>query len=66
MGALMQDFGPGDRYFFFSTTARMVWNRVVASLLSGAGFAILDGDPTYPNLAAHCKFVAETGVTHWV
>jgi len=65
MGALMQDFGPKDRYFFFSTTAWMVWNRVVSSLLSGAGFAILDGDPTYPTLDALFAFVAETGVTNW-
>jgi acetoacetyl-CoA synthetase len=65
MGALMQDLGPQDRYFFFSTTAWMVWNRVVSSLLTGAGFSILDGEPTYPNLDALFAFVAETGVTNW-
>lgn len=65
MGGLMQDLGPGDRYFFFSTTAWMVWNRVVSSLLVGASCAILDGDPTYPDLGALFRFVAENEVTAW-
>jgi acetoacetyl-CoA synthetase len=38
---------------------------VVSSLLTGAGFAILDGDPTYPELGALFQFVADTGVTNW-
>jgi acetoacetyl-CoA synthetase len=65
MAALMQDLGPGDRYFFFSTTAWMVWNRVVSILLTGSGFTIFDGDPTYPKLDALFEVVAETGVTSW-
>jgi acetoacetyl-CoA synthetase len=65
MGALMQDLGADDRYFFFSTTAWMVWNRVVSAMLTGAGMAILDGEPTYPSLDALFGFVAETGVTNW-
>jgi acetoacetyl-CoA synthetase len=65
MGALLQDLGPDDRYFFFSTTAWMVWNRVVSALLTGAGMAILDGEPTYPSMDALFGFVAETGVTNW-
>jgi acetoacetyl-CoA synthetase len=65
MGSLMQDIGPGERYFFFSTTAWMVWNRTVSSLLSGAGFAILDGDPTYPELDNLFDVVEQAGVTIW-
>jgi acetoacetyl-CoA synthetase len=65
MGALMQDLGEGDRYFFFSTTAWMVWNRVVSSLLTGASLAILDGDPTYPQVDALFRFASEAGVTVW-
>jgi acetoacetyl-CoA synthetase len=65
MGGLMQDLGPGDRYFFFSTTAWMVWNRVVSSLLVGASCAILDGDPTHPDIGALFAFVADNGVTAW-
>jgi acetoacetyl-CoA synthetase len=65
MAGLMQDLGPGDRYFFFSTTAWMVWNRVVSSLLTGASIAIFDGDPTYPDVGALFRFVAEAGVTVW-
>lgn len=65
MGALMQDIGPKDRYFFFSTTAWMVWNRVVSSLLTGGAMVILDGDPTFPRLDALFEFVADTKVTVW-
>jgi acetoacetyl-CoA synthetase len=65
MGGLQQDMGPGDRYFFFSTTAWMVWNRVASILLVGASAVILDGDPTYPDIGALFRFVAETGVTVW-
>ena len=65
MGALMQDLGPGERYFFFSTTAWMVWNRVVSTLLTGASLAILDGDPSYPDLGALFRFVSDAGVTNW-
>jgi acetoacetyl-CoA synthetase len=65
MGGLMQDLGPGSRYFFFSTTAWMVWNRVVSTLLVGASCAILDGDPTYPELGSLFQFVADNGVTAW-
>jgi acetoacetyl-CoA synthetase len=65
VGGLMQDFGPGRRYFFFSNTAWMVWNRSVSSLLPGASFAILDGSPTYPTPDALFKFVEQAGVTDW-
>ncbi len=65
MGALMQNLGPGERYFFFSTTAWMVWNRVVSSLLSGASLAILDGNPTYPEVGELFRFVSDAGVTNW-
>lgn len=65
MGTLMQDIGPGDTYFFFSTTAWMVWNRVVSTLLAGAKMVILDGDPTYPRQDALFALVAESGVTNW-
>jgi acetoacetyl-CoA synthetase len=65
IGALMQDFGPGRRYFFFSTTAWMVWNRCVSTLLTGAGFAILDGSPTHPRMDALFDFIEEAEVTDW-
>jgi acetoacetyl-CoA synthetase len=65
IGGLMQDMGRGDRYFFFSTTAWMVWNRVVSSLLVGAGMTLLDGDPGYPHAGSLLDVVAETGVTVW-
>lgn len=65
MGALQQDLGPGDRYFFFSTTAWMVWNRAVSSLMVDCAMVLMDGDPTYPDLFGMFGLVEETGVTVW-
>jgi acetoacetyl-CoA synthetase len=62
---IQMDMGPDDRFFFFSTTAWMVWNRAVSNLLVGGSFAIYDGDPTYPDTSAMFDFVARAGVTVW-
>jgi acetoacetyl-CoA synthetase len=63
--ALHHDLGPGDRFFFFSTTGWMVWNQVVASLLTGAGAVLADGDPLYPDADALWRLAADSGVTHF-
>jgi acetoacetyl-CoA synthetase len=65
MGGLMHGMDRTDRFCFFSTTGWMVWNRVVSSLLVGAGIAILDGSPTFPEPDSLFGFVAETGTTVW-
>lgn len=65
IGGLIQDLQPGDRYFFFSTTAWMVWNRSVSTLLTGAAFVVADGNPTYPSLDALFDIVDDCGVTSW-
>ena len=43
------DLGPGDRFFWFSTTGWMMWNTVVAGLLTGATIVLYDGSPVYPS-----------------
>jgi acetoacetyl-CoA synthetase len=42
------DLGPGDRFFWFTTTGWMMWNFVVSGLLVGATVVLFDGDPGWP------------------
>ncbi|HEX2563044.1 MAG TPA: acetoacetate--CoA ligase, partial [Acidimicrobiales bacterium] len=50
--ALHNDLGPGDRFFWFSTTGWMMWNYLVSGLLVGATLVLFDGDPGHPDLGA--------------
>jgi acetoacetyl-CoA synthetase len=61
--ALHNDLGPGDRFFWFSTTGWMMWNYLVSGLLVGATPVLFDGDPGYPGLEGLWEMSAETGVT---
>ncbi len=61
--ALHNDLGPGDRFFWFSTTGWMMWNYLVSGLLVGATPVLFDGDPGHPGLDALWEMAAETGVT---
>jgi acetoacetyl-CoA synthetase len=61
--ALHNDLGPGDRFFWFSTTGWMMWNYLVSGLLVGATPVLFDGDPGHPDLAALWHLAAEEGVT---
>ncbi len=47
---LQSDLGPGDRFFWFSTTGWMMWNYLVGGLLVGATILLYDGSPGYPDL----------------
>ena len=47
---LQADLGPGDRFFWFSTTGWMMWNYLVGGLLVGATILLYDGSPGYPDL----------------
>ena len=58
---LHHDLGPGDRFFWYTTTNWMMWNLVVSGLLLGSTIVVYDGSPTYPNpqrlwtIAADCR-----------
>ncbi|HEY3688417.1 MAG TPA: acetoacetate--CoA ligase [Streptosporangiaceae bacterium] len=58
-----QDVGPGDVFFWFSTTGWMMWNYLVGSLLTGATAVLYDGSPAYPHAGALWEMAEETGVT---
>jgi acetoacetyl-CoA synthetase len=61
--ALHCDLGPGDRFFWFSTTGWMMWNFLVSGLLVGATIVLFDGDPGSPDLGALWRLAGEAGVT---
>ncbi|HEX5541123.1 MAG TPA: acetoacetate--CoA ligase [Micromonospora sp.] len=65
MLALHHDLGPGDRFFWFSTTGWMMWNFLVSGPAVGAAIVLFDGNPGHPDLGALWRMVAETGTTYF-
>ena len=57
---LHSDLGPGDRFFWFTTTGWMMWNFLVGGLLTGATIVLYDGQPDPERL---WEFGREAGVT---
>ena len=60
---LSWDIRPGDRLQWFSTTAWMMWNALVSTLLRRASIVMIDGNPTYPDLSLQWRMVEETRPT---
>ena len=65
MLALHHDFGPSDRFFWFSTTGWMMWNYLVSGLLVGSAIVLFDGDPGYPDLSCLWRLAEELEVTYF-
>ena len=61
--ALHHDLGPGDRFFWFSTTGWMMWNLLVSGLCVGSTIVLFDGDPGWPDLGTLWRMAAESGIT---
>ncbi len=61
--ALHFDLGPGDRFFWFSTTGWMMWNYVVSALMVGSSIVAFDGNPGHPDLHVLWSLVGRTGAT---
>ncbi len=59
------DLGPTDRFFWFSTTGWMMWNKLVGGLLVGATVVLYDGSPGWPDLGALWRLAATTGVSYF-
>ncbi|THV43235.1 acetoacetate--CoA ligase [Glycomyces buryatensis] len=45
MHSLHHDLGPGDRFFWYSTTGWMMWNYLMSAPIVGAGIVMFDGAP---------------------
>jgi acetoacetyl-CoA synthetase len=61
--ALQADLGPGDRFFWFSTTGWMMWNFLVSGPAVGASIVLFDGNPGWPDLTAVWRLAEEAGMT---
>jgi acetoacetyl-CoA synthetase len=56
--------GPGDTFFWYTTTGWMMWNYLVGGLLAGATVLLYDGSATYPGTDALWRLAAEAGVSY--
>ena len=63
--ALHHDLGPGDRFFWFTTTGWMMWNYLVSGPAVGAAIVLFDGDPGAPDLGTLWRLAGEVGVTYF-
>ena len=63
--ALHCDLGPGDRFFWFSTTGWMMWNLLVGGLLVGATVVCYDGSPAWPDYGALWRLAGRLGITYF-
>ncbi|RHW25241.1 acetoacetate--CoA ligase [Nocardioides immobilis] len=63
VAALHFDLGPGERLFWYTTPSWMMWNFVVAGLLTGASVVAYDGSPAHPATDQLWAITAEHGVT---
>ncbi|HMG91434.1 MAG TPA: acetoacetate--CoA ligase [Chryseolinea sp.] len=59
------DYKPGERCFWFTTTGWMMWNYIHGSLLAGATMVLYDGNPAHPDLEVLWKFVDDAGINHF-
>ena len=60
---LQNDLGPGERFFWFTTTGWMMWNFLIAGLLVGATVVMFDGNPGHPDMGALWQLADTHGVT---
>jgi acetoacetyl-CoA synthetase len=58
------DVGPGDRLFWYASTAWIMWNIATSALLAGVTLVVYDGAPTYPAVDALFALAARTGMTY--
>jgi acetoacetyl-CoA synthetase len=60
---LSWDLQRGDRLMWFTTTAWMMWNALVSTLLLRASIVMLDGNPQYPDGSAQWALAERTQPT---
>ncbi|MFJ6139000.1 acetoacetate--CoA ligase [Kitasatospora sp. NPDC092286] len=57
------DLGPGDRFLWYTSTGWMMWNFLLAGLLTGSTIVTYDGSPGHPDTGALWSVAARTGAT---
>ncbi|WP_432990454.1 acetoacetate--CoA ligase [Dactylosporangium sp. CA-233914] len=64
MSMLQNDIGPGDRFYWYTSTGWIMWNIATSALLSGATVVVHDGSPNYPDLQVQFALVERLGITY--
>ena len=62
---LQSGLGPGDRFFWFTTTGWMMWNFIVSGLLVGATIVLYDGSPGHPDLNTLWHLAEQHRITYF-
>jgi acetoacetyl-CoA synthetase len=57
------DIRAGDRLFWFTTTGWMMWNLLLAGLLTEAAIVLYDGNPATPDMDVLWDLAEQTGIT---
>ncbi|MFI5619029.1 acetoacetate--CoA ligase [Streptomyces sp. NPDC051567] len=57
------DLGPGDRFFWYTSTGWMMWNFLVSGLLTGTTVVLYDGSPGHPDTGAQWRIAERTRAT---
>jgi acetoacetyl-CoA synthetase len=65
MLALHHDLGPGDRFFWFTTTGWMMWNYLASGPAVGAAIVLFDGNPAAPDLGELWRIAEASGMTYF-
>jgi acetoacetyl-CoA synthetase len=63
--ALQCDLGPGERFFWFTTTGWMMWNFLISGLLVGTTLVLYDGSPGHPDLRTLWRLAEQHRVTYF-
>lgn len=64
-GTFHNDFKPGERCFWYTTTGWMMWNYIHGSLLAGGTMVLYDGSPAYPGLESLWDFCSRVKINHF-
>jgi acetoacetyl-CoA synthetase len=62
---LQMELGPGERFFWFTTTGWMMWNLLIGGLLVGSTVVLYDGNPGHPDLGALWRLAERHRVTYF-
>lgn len=62
---LHQDIGPGDVFFWYTSTGWMMWNYLAGGLLAGATIVAYDGSAVHPEPGMLWRLAARAGVTYF-
>jgi acetoacetyl-CoA synthetase len=63
--ALHHNLGPGERFFWFTTTGWMMWNLLISGLMVGSTIVMYDGSPGHPNLSTLWRLAETHRVTYF-